>query len=245
MGAEEQGESLFEPVSANKRHFEHIVENIRRAIYTGTLEAGQQLPSEPDLARQFNVSRSAVREALKVLELSGLLTVRRGYHGGTFVSPPDFEEASEVATLSLHLGHTTVDQLTEAREVIEIRAAELAATRCSDPEVATLEETIGQMEQYVNLPARFITADIDFHMAVAEMSQNNVFVFTLSAIRKLLIRDLNRLIVENTMREAIIQQHCDVLGAIKQHDPNRAGRTMRSHLQFIAGKLGDTRVDQS
>ncbi len=94
----QEKEPLFEQIMAPKRNFEIIVASIRREIYRGALVPGQKLPNEFELARQFNVGRSAVREALKVLELSGLLVVRRGYNGGTFVAPPDFEEASEAIT---------------------------------------------------------------------------------------------------------------------------------------------------
>lgn len=237
MDEDKTTEPMFAPVSSNKRAFEVIVENIRRAVYTGRLKPGQRLPSEPELANQFNVSRSAVREALKVLELSGLLDVRRGYKGGTFVAPPDFEEASEVATVSLQLGNTTVDQLTEAREVIEVRAAELAAGRCDDESITELEATLARMQENVSVPARFITADVDFHIAVAELSGNNVFVFTLSAIRKLLVQDLNRLIHESDIREQIIDQHRQIVTAIAAGDSERAGATMRTHVRFIASTL--------
>src|SRR5438067_13722400 len=127
MANEKDPASLFEPIVAPKRNFEIIEASIRREIYNGRLAPGQKLPNEFELARQFNVGRSAVREALKVLELAGLLVVRRGYNGGTFVAPPDFEEASESITLTSRLGETTIDQLIEAALAIEVRAAELTA----------------------------------------------------------------------------------------------------------------------
>src|SRR3989440_12873486 len=111
MANEKEQASLFEPIVAPKRNFELIEASIRREIYNGSLVPGQKLPNEFELARQFNVGRSAVREALKVLELAGLLVVRRGYNGGTFVAPPDFEEASESITLTFRLGGTNIKQL--------------------------------------------------------------------------------------------------------------------------------------
>ncbi len=237
MANDRPGEPLFEPVPVPKRNFEVIVESIRRQIYAGNLKPGQKLPNEMELARQFNVGRSAVREALKVLELSGLLTVRRGYNGGTFVTPPDFEDASAVATLTLHLGHTTVNQLIEARDVIEVRAAELAAERATDPEIATLEATIQRMERNENVPARYIAADLDFHIAIAEIARNNIFSFTLGAIRNLLAQDLNRLIRDRESRQVFIIHHRDIAKAIADHDATRAGQAMRYHLQHIADRL--------
>src|SRR3989449_9294910 len=133
---------IFEPIETPKRNFELIEASIRREIYNGTLVPGQKLPNEIELASQFNVGRSAVREALKVLELSGLLVVRRGYNGGTFVVPPDFEEASEAITLTFQPGHMALDQVLEDCQTIEPRAAEIAATRASDVENEQLEERV-------------------------------------------------------------------------------------------------------
>src|SRR6266849_8883802 len=142
MGKKKPEEPLFEPIVAPKRNFEIIEANIRREIYNGTLVPGQKLPNEFELARQFNVGRSAVREALKVLELAGLLVVRRGYNGGTFVAPPDFEEASEAITLTFRPGTMAIDQLLEACQTIEARAAELAASQASELEISELEELV-------------------------------------------------------------------------------------------------------
>src|SRR5436309_15611314 len=166
MAKKKVNEPIFEPIETPKRHFELIEASIRREIYNGALVPGQKLPNEFELARQFNVGRSAVREALKVLELAGLLVVRRGYNGGTFVAPPDFEEASESITLTFRLGETTVDQLIEAALVIEVRAAELTARRASDLEIDDLQEIVQHIEQCVHLPARYLTGIVDFHLSV-------------------------------------------------------------------------------
>lgn len=238
MAEQQVSEAIFEPVPTARRNFEAVVESIRRQIYAGNLRPGQKLPNEAELARQFNVGRSAVREALKVLELSGLLTVRRGYNGGTFVAPPDFEDASEVVTLSLHLGRTTLEQLVEAREVIEVRAAELAARRASDEEIAALAETIERMSANMKVPARFIAADVDFHIAIAEMARNNVFIFSLNAIRNLLSQELNRIVRDADVRQVVTDHHRAIFRAVAAHRGRDAGQAMRSHLQDIAERLG-------
>lgn len=237
MTEEPTNEQMFEPIPMPKRNFEVVVENIRRQIYLGNLKPGRKLPNEVELGRQFNVGRSAIREALKVLELSGLLIVRRGYNGGTFVAPPDFEDASEVVTLTLRMGHTTVQQLIEAREVIEVRAAELAAERATDLEIADLEAITQRMEQNINVPARYIAADVDFHLAIAEMSRNNVFIFTLSAIRNLLTQDLNRLVSDRELCWLFISHHRQISEAIASHKVDEAGQTIRDHLQSIADRM--------
>ena len=215
MANEKEQASLFEPIAAPKRNFEIIEASIRREIYSGALVPGQKLPNEFELARQFNVGRSAVREALKVLELVGLLVVRRGYNGGTFVAPPDFEEASEAVTLTFQPDNMALDQLLEACETIEARAAELRDQHC------------------VHLPARFLTAIVDFHLAVTEMAHNSVFTLALQAMRNTLIQEFNRLISDQSLRTIIILELKDICKAISDHDPFQAGQLVRLHLRHL------------
>jgi GntR family transcriptional repressor for pyruvate dehydrogenase complex len=220
----------MQSVRYGSMNFEIIVASIRREIYSGALAPGQKLPNEFELARQFNVGRSAVREALKVLELSGLLIVRRGYNGGTFVAPPDFEEASEVVTLTFQPGQMSIDQLLEACQTIEARAAELAASHGSDLEISDLEDLVRRIEQCVHLPARFLAAIVDFHLAVTEMAHNSVFTLALQAMRNNLIQELNRLINDQHLRTTIILELKDIWKAISDHDALQAGQLMRLHL---------------
>lgn len=237
MGKKKPEEPLFEPIVAPKRNFEIIEANIRREIYNGTLVPGQKLPNEFELARQFNVGRSAVREALKGLELAGLLIVRRGYNGGTFVAPPDFEYTSEAVTLTFRPGLMAVEQLIEACQVIEVRAAELAAERATDLEITDLEETIQRMEQSVHVPARYLTALIDFHVAITELSHNDVFILALRAMRNFFIQELNRLIGDHELRIIFISHQRDIWQAIAERDPERAAQAVRFHLCQIANRL--------
>ena len=233
MANKKEHESLFEPIVAPKRNFEIIEASIRREIYNGALVPGQKLPNEFELARQFNVGRSAVREALKVLELAGLLVVRRGYNGGTFVAPPDFEEGSEAITLTFEPGNMALDQLLEACQTIEARAAELAASCASELEVSDLEELMQRVEQCVHIPARYLKAIVDFHLAITEMAHKAVFTLALQAMRNTLIQELNRLISDQQLRSIIILELKDIWKAISDRDSLQAGQLMRSHLLHL------------
>jgi GntR family transcriptional repressor for pyruvate dehydrogenase complex len=168
-----------------------------------------------------------------VLELAGLLVVRRGYNGGTFVAPPDFEEASEAITLTFHPGNMEINQLLEACQTIETRAAELAASHASELEVSELEELVQRIEQCVHLPARYLTAIVDFHLAITEMAHNAVFTLALQAMRNALIQELNRLISDQSLRTTIILELKDICKAISNHDSLQSGHFMRLHLRHL------------
>lgn len=237
MAKKKVNEPIFEPIETPKRHFELIEASIRREIYNGTLVPGQKLPNEFELARQFNVGRSAVREALKVLELAGLLVVRRGYNGGTFVTPPDFEEASEAITLTFQPGNMALDQLLEACRTIGGRVAELAASHATDLEIGELGELVQRIEQCVHFPARYLTAIVDFHLAVTEMAHNSVFTLALQAMRNNLIQELNRRISDQKLRTTMILELKDIWKAISDHDSLQAGQLMRLHLRHLDQQL--------
>ena len=237
MAKRKVNEPIFEPIEAPKRHFELIEASIRREIYNGSLVPGQKLPNEFELARQFNVGRSAVREALKVLELAGLLFVRRGYNGGTFVTLPDFEEASEAITLTFKPGNMALDQLLEACQTIGTRSAELAASHATNLEISELEELVQRIEQCLHLPARYLTAIVDFHLAITEMAHNSVYTLALQAMRNNLIQELNRLISNQKLRTTMILELKDIWRAISDHDSLQAGQLMRSHMRHLDQQL--------
>lgn len=227
---------MFKPLK-NERFFEKVASSIQREILLGNLQPGQKLPNETELARQFSVGRSAVREALKVLELSGFLVVKRGFNGGTFVRPPDQEDSHNATPSPLAIERASVDQLMEARKTIEVKTSELAAIRAEETEIASLKQLLSRMKAVAVTPARFINADVDFHVCIAEAAKNEVFLVMINAVKTSLKNDTNKVIAQPGAVEEILDDHSEICKHIAARNPRGAIRAMERHLEAIERRL--------
>lgn len=218
----------------SERKSELVMRQLRGMLESGSLRVGEKLPSEPDLAAEFGVSRTVLREALKVLELSGYLEVRRGYGGGTFVAEPAAEEFKMVAPSTIPALAVTPRQLYEVRLAIEPMAAGIAA-RAESRDVRALGDAIREMEVFDDRPARVLKANVDFHVAVAKASANPVFVTMLEELRRVVYRDLNLLVRDPGWREACRREHEQIAGEIQVGEHDSVEQTMRRHLENELG----------
>ena len=132
-----QAPDLFSPVSVN-RVSQVIVNQIKLLIRDGRLQPGDRLPSERELCQRFGVSRVTVREALRVLEAGGLLTIRVGAHGGAFLTSPSTERLSAGLADLISASSLTAANVTEARIIVELGILPLAVERAKDEDVAAL-----------------------------------------------------------------------------------------------------------
>ncbi|MGH2985978.1 MAG: FadR/GntR family transcriptional regulator [Solirubrobacterales bacterium] len=209
------------------RTFANVVEQVREAIETGALAAGEKLPSEPELAVMFGISRSVLREALKVLELSGYLEVRRGFGGGTFVCPPHPEEFAAVRPPAIPAVSITSEQLVSVRLAIEPFSARLAAEQAapgmSAPELASWEVDESR-------PARLLAAAVDFHIDLARVADNPIFVAVLESLRPALYWAMRNLVDDLAWRRAVSSQHEEIAEVVAAGDPDRAASLMREHV---------------
>src|SRR3984893_733058 len=133
----------------HRRVYESVAEQIRQAIFTGQLATGNKLPPERDMARQFQTSRVALREALRALEQEGMIAIKRGFGGGAFVA--DFDDALRALTDSLNtvvkLGQAKSGNLAEVRSILEPVMARLATQRASAEDLRAIEEIVLLQEE--------------------------------------------------------------------------------------------------
>jgi GntR family transcriptional repressor for pyruvate dehydrogenase complex len=216
-----------------RRSLEHVVSEIRRAIVNGSLAPGQRLPTETELASQLGVSRPALREALKALELSGYLEVRRGYGGGTFVIEPQAEEFTVIPAPALPRLSVTQEELRDVRFAVEPVAAR-RAVRAKMEQLAAMQACNAALRRS-GQPARVLAAVVQFHLLVATAACNQVFVSLLEALRPLMYRALNEPAQDARWRRACLRDHetiCDLLAA---GDGEGAEGAMREHLRREMG----------
>ena len=228
--------ATLEPVRRS-RIYENIVEQIQRLIQQGDLGPGDQLPPERVLAETFQVSRASVREALRALELRGLIEGRQG--GGTFVRALSSDDLIPPLASALLTG-AEMDQLMEVREMIEPHIAELAALRATPEAIAELEALLAHQAERVSRGEIPIEEDTAFHNALAISTANGVLLRLLHLIVDLLEDSRARWFQSPDRPAKSLAGHRRVLDAIKQRDSAAAYHAMAAHVRQVRGGPGDS-----
>ncbi len=225
--------ALFHAVRV-ARASQNIVEQIKASIFDGKLAPGDRLPSEKELGEQFDLSRITVRDALRVLESKGLITIKVGAGGGAFVASPNPTTANEIVTDLLRLQGTSTRELVEARLIIETSIVTLAAERATAADIAAMEQAIAAARaSRASGDPHFTPHSVNFHVALAQAAKNEVLLFTVNSFRTVFYDTLERLLPDDRMAERAIQDHQKILTALVAHDAERARDVMRKHLAYF------------
>jgi GntR family transcriptional repressor for pyruvate dehydrogenase complex len=221
----------------SERLYEKIVDQIEGRILSGELQPGDHLPAERELAEQFRVSRTAVREAVKTLAEKGLVQVRPGR--GTFVTNDTSEAVRHSLGRMLKIGQPEgARHLVEVREIFEPETAALAAVRASDEQIAALREAVAMMDTALEDGERFIEGDLDFHLALAEASQNALIPILIDSIVDLLREQRMTIFQVSGGPQRGQYHHQRILEAVVRHDPDAARAAMRAHLRQVREDTG-------
>ncbi len=218
----------YQPLRS-ERLYERIVEQIENQILASKLKLGEQLPPERDLAEQFGVSRTAVREAIKTLRQKGLVAVEHGR--GTFISNQTPQAARHSLDLMIKIGANDSSRgLVEVREMLEPEIAALAAKRAQKDHLDLARAAVAAMDDALDDADRFIEFDLDFHLALAEATHNPVFPILIDSIVDLLREQRKRIALTHGGLERGQFHHKRILRAVEQHDADSARAAMRAHL---------------
>ncbi|WP_228282613.1 FadR/GntR family transcriptional regulator [Brevibacterium atlanticum] len=213
--------------------FEHTIAALLRAIRLGQYLVGDKLPAERDLAARIKVSRATLRQALSELQTAGIVTVRRGRYGGTFVTrlPSAGDDASEGSIDPVEL-----DDAVRFRHVLETAAARIVASRTLEhAEVEALTTAESECREVFGAPGesaeKFRALDARFHLSIAELTRIPSLVAASASTRDRINALLDRIPFIETNVEHSCAQHREILDAVLAGDPDLAAELAAQHAE--------------
>ncbi|MCI0390974.1 MAG: FadR family transcriptional regulator [Acidobacteria bacterium] len=209
---------------------EQVVDQIRTLIAGGELRPGDRLPAERELARQLGISRPSLRAGLRMLVAMGLLRSRHG--SGTFIAdgPPTLD--SEQLSLLAELHGFTFDQMFEARRMLEVQIAGLAAERATAEDLATIAEEVANMYATLDDPQQYLIHDIRFHRAIAAASANPILATIVEMVSAVMYDRRRETIGRAHDFKESVEMHQRIYRAIRTHKPDEARAAMQEHLSL-------------
>lgn len=225
---------------------ERIARQIKDTILSGAMKSGDRLPPERELVERFQASRISIREALKNLEASGLLTIKPG--SGVFVSEVNSKPMSESLASILRIKKVSINELTEARMILEPTIAKLACDRMTPQDLQKLEENIAAALTIVKSKVSARVKNIEFHSLLAESTRNSVLTLTVKTLLDVL-QEMSSEIVDDSPQNVeiashTVRHHKKILEALKEKDAEKVFELMRKHILKIQGSLKKAEIDQ-
>ena len=217
------------------RLFEGIVAQVRDLIRDGRLQPGQRLPAERELAERFQVSRASLREAIRTLELEGLVVIRPG--AGTFVSEEGFDAAMDVLARRLLAEREALADVVELRLVLEPQIAALAAQRATLEDKGRLEVILKEQEEQILRGETGAVADTAFHSTLASASHNEALVRLSTTLVELLAPSRDESLQTPERSQRSVKSHRTILSAIQQGDVEAVDQAMTEHIVSVDPSL--------
>lgn len=236
MNGYKKQKRLLKPVKKS-RQYENIVEQIRSLILKGEYRPGERLPSERELCKELEVGRPSIRDALRVLEILGLIEIRHGE--GTFVRsmqvPDILESITQILRTMFEANYDSLFDLLEVREALEVQIAILASENATDSDIEKIGNCLEGMKKNLLVPEKLMKADDDFHRLLAEATKNDVIGLILENIRSLMFQNYKVIYSfvcqsENLSRKTF-QAHKRIYEAIKENGSNKASQAMAEHMR--------------
>jgi len=221
----------FVPIK-NRRLFEVVAGQLKNAIFMGQYNSGDRLPSEKELCESFQVGRPVIREALRVLENSGIVFIRPGAGGGIFVKKVDSDHLLNSFETIISLDRLTIQQITEARLVFERAILPLVIERIQPEDIERLQENI-------NLARDGLTKKIpdprnlEFHILLAEISRNPLLINITRALFEIVRKYLALSELSFERKKHVLEDHELILKLIKEKNYGKLQKLMEKHIKEL------------
>jgi GntR family transcriptional repressor for pyruvate dehydrogenase complex len=202
------------------------------------MKPGDKLPTERELVATFHVGRSSIREAIKILSAIGVVRIVAG--AGMFVGNGNLSLLAKPLSLGFLRGGRGTAELIEARRLLEVELAGLAAERASTEEVASMKDGLAEMHAHQEDIERYTESDIRFHLAVARGAHNEVLFDLLETLQHIIRNWIFKSIEEVEGMPSSIHEHVPIYDAISAHDSVWARAAMNEHLEKAGSRLQRT-----
>ncbi len=225
------------------RIYEEVVSQVHELLREGRFKAGDQLPSERELAETFKVSRTSVREALRALETQGLIVSRTG--SGNFVAELPIESLVAPLAAMLIEEKDALADVFEMRKLIEPHIAYLAAERATKRDIGRMKKILDKQREAVSRGETGVEADAELHFAIGRATQNQALEKLVSGLMDILSHSREESLQTPGRRMASIESHRKILAAIEEHDQTKAREAMLRHIERVEENVLSSRKPQS
>jgi GntR family transcriptional repressor for pyruvate dehydrogenase complex len=229
----------FRPIQT-RRAFEEICERIREQLALGVLKPGDKLPPERDLAQQLGVSRNVLREALRSLEMAGILRLRKGVKGGAFIREGDTGRMNEVMRDMLSLGTISVRELSEARINVIDLVVRLACVAARQRDFEALEANIERTDTATREGRLLdrVECSREFYRLLAESTGNKVIAMMVNSVTEIHMRFVYAKVASSgAATPRLTDKRRQFLAALRARDVTEATRLMRVHVESVQRML--------
>jgi GntR family transcriptional regulator, transcriptional repressor for pyruvate dehydrogenase complex len=230
--------TLFSAVADGTQAHERIVVQIKDAIFGGSLKPGERLPSERELADIFRTSRVTVRSAILTLRNNGIVTVRKGTGGGTFVAQDlDEGEITDLLRDIIKWKNIGIRDVLEVRGILEPHIAYLAAVDPTPEQTRNVWESIEELEESFASRSTFQSRDENFHKALADAANNPLLSVFQASLVELLFKFISRIRWSEEDKRNITFHHRRIAEEVERKDPRGARRAMVEHIRDMRSVL--------
>jgi len=205
--------------------FEQLISH----VVHGTWKAGDRIPPERDLCQQLGIARTSLREALKAMELVGMVESRVG--DGTFVCPRSEFLSRPLLWAFTGTDDTEFEEIMEARIIIEENLAGLAAQRATEADITAISDSVQSLHNAIAREEPILDADMSFHLAISRAAHNTVLANSVQLLRNMMRQWLYYKVLMPEAAPRVLKRHLAVSRAIAQRKPAAARREMRLHLE--------------
>lgn len=221
-------DALFQNVGSKEKLVDRVVDIIQHLILEGQLAPGMRLPPEREFAERLGVSRSVLREAVRILVTKGLLETRHGV--GTVVRRVSNEQFLEPLSLLLRTYDLSIEQLYQVRSILEVGTVRLAAREASDDDLAKLRRIVDEMAASAEDIPHFIALDDEYHQTIAQAAHNPMVVLLAHTIGAIMHEVRTKVHSYSRVYNLAIPDHREILSALEERDADAAAAAMQRHL---------------